>query len=71
MSCQVQPSASSSPVMFEKVPLHLRAEVADVNAYPVLINRRGAGDEQDGEAVQVDAHAARKRARFGSRRRLR
>src|ERR1017187_3869671 len=44
MSCQVQPSAWSSPVMLSKV------------------RRSRAGDEQDGDAANVDSHAARERA---------
>src|SRR6266700_1568064 len=43
----------------------LGAEVADVHALAVLVDRSGARDEQDGEAVQVNAHAARERTGLG------
>ena len=43
----------------------LGVEVADVHALAVLVDRGGARNEQDSQSVQIDAHAARKRARLG------
>src|SRR5262249_1102366 len=44
---------------------HLRTKVADVQALSILINRSRAGDEQDRKPVEIDPHAARKRAWLG------
>src|ERR1022692_759532 len=43
----------------------LSAEVANVDAASLLVDACGAGDQEDGETVQVDTHTAYKRARFG------
>ena len=59
MSCQVQPSLASSPVILAKVSPQLGAEVADMyRSLPAFIDGGSAGDEQDGEPIQIDAHAA-------------
>ena len=65
MSCQVQPSLCEQPGDVVEGAAHLRAEVADVHALAVLVDGGRAGDQQNVQAVQVDAHAARERTRLG------
>src|ERR1019366_8646223 len=43
----------------------LSPEVADMDAASLLVDARCPGDQQDGETVQVDPHAAYKGARLG------
>src|SRR5258708_24931439 len=50
--------------VIERAP-HLGAEVADVYALAALVDGRGTRDEENGQPIQVDAHAARKRAWLG------
>ena len=58
MSCQVAPSAASNLVMLSKVRRNWARKIADVNGAPRFVDAGGAGNQQDAEAIQIDAHAA-------------
>src|ERR1035441_3273144 len=45
--------------------LQLSGKIADVNSDAVFVNRGGAGDDQNGNAIQVEPNAARERTRLG------
>src|ERR1035441_10594317 len=45
--------------------LQLSGKIADVNGDTVLVNRGSAGNDQNGNAVQVKPDAARERTRLG------